>query len=85
MTYRVVKWTTGNVGRAALRGIDERAGLELVGLFVTNPEKAGVDAAELGAPGSVGAKATTDVDEIVALDADVVIHTDAAPEWPHRA
>ena len=75
MTYRVVQWTTGNVGRAALRGIDERTDLELVGLFVTNPAKAGLDAAELGAPGSVGVKATTDVDEIVALDADVVIHT----------
>ena len=75
MTYRVVQWTTGNVGRAALRGIDERTDLELVGLFVTNPSKAGLDAAELGAPGSAGVKATTDVDEIVALDADVVIHT----------
>ena len=58
-----------------MRGIDERGDLELVGLFVTNPSKAGVDASELVAGGSPGVKATTDVATILALDADVVIHT----------
>ena len=58
-----------------MRGIDERDDLELVGLFVTNPSKAGVDASELVAGGSPGVKATTDVANILALDADVVIHT----------
>ena len=75
MTYRVVQWTTGNVGRAVLRGITERDDFELAGLYVTNPAKAGVDASGLGAVGSTGVKATINVDDIVALDADVVIHT----------
>ena len=75
MTYRVVQWTTGNVGRAALRGISERDDLELVGLFVTNPSKAGQSAEQLGADPSAQVRATAAVDDIVALDADVVIHT----------
>lgn len=74
-TYRVVQWTTGNVGRAALRGIEERDDLELVGLFVTNPAKVGRSAAGWGATRSDGVSATADVDEILALGADVVIHT----------
>ncbi len=76
MTYRVVQWTTGNVGGAALRGIGERDDLELVGLFVTDPAKDGRAASELGAgERSTAVRATVAVDDILALDADVVIHT----------
>ncbi len=39
--YRVVAWSTGNVGRHAIAGIDARPDLELVGLWVSNPEKVG--------------------------------------------
>ena len=37
MTYRVVQWSTGNVGRHALAGIDARPELELVGVCVSQP------------------------------------------------
>ena len=39
MTYRVVLWGTGNVGRNALIGIDARPDLELAGVWVSNPTR----------------------------------------------
>ena len=39
MTYRVVQWSTGNVGRHAIAGIDARPDLELVGVWVSSEAK----------------------------------------------
>src|SRR5205807_5330393 len=72
MPYKVIQWATGNVGHFALRGIIEHPELELVGLLVHSADKAGKDAGELAGVGAVGVKATNDIDEILALDADVV-------------
>jgi 4-hydroxy-tetrahydrodipicolinate reductase len=74
MTYRVIQWATGNVGERALAMSLQHPDLEVVGLRVFNPEKVGKDAGELvGAP-RVGVTATDDVDSLVALDADCVLH-----------
>ena len=51
MSYRVVQWSTGNVGRHALAGIDAHPELDLVGVFVSNPAKIGRDAGELAGLG----------------------------------
>lgn len=76
MTYRVVEWSTGNVGRHAIAGIDARPDLELVGVWVSNPAKAGRDAGELAGLGRpLGVAATTDVDALLALEPDCVVHT----------
>ena len=48
MAYKVIQWSTGNVGRHALRLIAEHPDLELVGLWVHSADKAGRDAGELG-------------------------------------
>lgn len=73
---RVVAWSTGNVGRHALAGIDARPDLELVGVWVSNPDKAGRDAGELAGLGrDLGVLATTDVAEILALQPDCVVNT----------
>jgi 4-hydroxy-tetrahydrodipicolinate reductase len=72
VSYKVIQWATGNVGQLALRGIIEHPELELVGLLVHSPDKAGKDAGELAGLAPVGVKATNDVEEILALDADVV-------------
>jgi 4-hydroxy-tetrahydrodipicolinate reductase len=72
MPYKVIQWSTGNVGRYALRGIINHPGLELVGLWVHSAEKAGRDAGELAGVGPVGVKATNDVDALLAMDADAV-------------
>jgi hypothetical protein len=76
VSYRVVAWSTGNVGRNAIAGIDARPDLELVGVWVSNPDKAGRDAGELAGLGrSLGVTATTDVEQILALAPDCVVNT----------
>jgi 4-hydroxy-tetrahydrodipicolinate reductase len=75
-SYRVVAWSTGNVGRHAIAGIDARPDLELVGLWVSNPDKVGRDAGELAGLGrTLGVAATDDVEALLALEPDVVVHT----------
>ena len=44
---RVVEWSTGYLGRMAVEAIDARPELELVGVFVSDPAKVGVDAGRL--------------------------------------
>jgi hypothetical protein len=74
-TRRVLQWTTGNVGRAALRTILARPDLELAGVYVTSKEKDGRDAGELAGTKPVGVRASADREAALALGADVVIHT----------
>jgi 4-hydroxy-tetrahydrodipicolinate reductase len=81
MPYRVVQWSTGNVGRHALAGIDAHPELELVGLFVSNPEKVGKDAGELaGLDRSLGVTATNDVEGLLAQRPDCIVHTAMADD-----
>ena len=47
MTFRVIQWSTGNVGTAALRCIIRHPDLELVGVWVHSDAKSGKDAGEL--------------------------------------
>ncbi|WP_113704770.1 dihydrodipicolinate reductase [Nonomuraea lactucae] len=72
---RVVQWATGAVGRCALRTVLKRPGnFELAGVLVYDPDKIGKDAGELvGLPPS-GVSCTDDVDRVLALDADCVLH-----------
>lgn len=75
MTYRVIQWATGATGRMALRLIIEHPDLELVGLIVTNPDKAGRDAAELcGLDAPTGVLASTDAEAVLATPADCVAY-----------
>ncbi len=60
MKKRVVVWGTGNVGRPAIRAVVAHRDLELVGVVVSNPTKAGRDAGELAGIEAVGVPATTD-------------------------
>lgn len=76
--YRVIQWATGNVGSRALRTVIEHPALELVGLYVTSPTKAGKDAGALsGLDRQVGIKASNSVDDMVAMDADCVLYMPA--------
>jgi hypothetical protein len=69
-----VQWATGAVGLAQLREVVDRPDLELVGLFVYDPAKVGVDAGTLVDRAPTGVVATNDKAAILALDADVVLH-----------
>ncbi|MGE0665063.1 MAG: hypothetical protein AB7O49_00780 [Sphingomonadales bacterium] len=75
MAYKVIQWSSGNVGRHAVRAVAERPDLKLVGMYVFSDKKAGQDAGEIAGIGKLGVKATNDIEKIVAMDADVVLHT----------
>jgi 2,4-diaminopentanoate dehydrogenase len=86
MALRVIQFSTGNVGRHALRSIIGRPGLELVGVHASSPEKVGRDAAELcGLAEPTGVVATDDLDALVALRADCVVYTSQAETRPDAA
>lgn len=71
---RVIQWATGVTGMMSLRHVIERPDLELVGVRVYDPAKAGVDAGTLCGVGEVGLRTTCDRDEIIGTDADVVLY-----------
>jgi hypothetical protein len=80
MPLRVVQWTTGNVGRRALRAIATNPGLELVGCYAWSADKVGRDAGELAGIEKLGVAATNDVDALLELRPDCVSYT---PMWPN--
>src|SRR5439155_2942851 len=83
--YRVIQWSTGNVGRLALRGIIHHPDLELVGLWVHGADKVGRDAGELCGLPPCGVKATNDAAALLALDADCVSYTATGDLRPAEA
>lgn len=78
MSYRVVQWTTGNVGMPCLRAILAHPGLELVGCYAWGEEKAGRDAGALAGLPDTGILATRDVDALIALAPDCISYN---PKW----
>ena len=70
--YRVIQWATGVVGQTALKHFIENPEIELVGVFVTNPDKAGKDAGALVGLPDTGVLATNDVEVLIAMEADCV-------------
>jgi hypothetical protein len=71
---KVIQWATGAMGKTCLRAVIDRPDLELVGLFVYGEAKAGRDAGAIARRPDTGVVATRDIEAILALDADVVIH-----------
>ncbi len=79
---RVVQWATGNVGTRSLRRVIEHPDMELAGLYVSSPNKVGLDAARLierdigyeGACPDTGVIATNSLADILALKADCVLY-----------
>jgi hypothetical protein len=74
-TYRVIQWATGGVGRAAIEHVLDRPDLDLIGCWVHSSAKDGKDVGELVGRAPVGISATTDVDALLALDADCVVYS----------
>ena len=75
MTYRVIQWATGNVGRAAIEGVLGHPDLELAGCWVHSEAKDGRDVGTLVGRDPLGIAATTDVDALLALEADCVVYS----------
>ncbi|KUI01621.1 dihydrodipicolinate reductase [Mycobacterium sp. IS-3022] len=74
MTYRVVQWTTGNVGKKSVHAIAANTDLELVGCYAWSPDKVGKDVGALCGIGPLGVTATDDVDALLALKPDCVVY-----------
>ena len=72
---RVVQWTTGKTGSAAVQGILAHPELELVGCFAWSAEKVGQDVG--------GVIATDDVDALLALQPDCVSYMAYRPDVDH--
>ena len=71
MSYRVIQWSTGNVGRYSLRAILNHPELELAGVWVHGEKKAGRDAGELCGIAPVGVAASRDADAVTGVTLDV--------------
>ncbi len=81
---RVVVWGTGHVGRLAIGCVLQHPGLELAGVIVHDPAKAGRDAGDLSGGGPTGILATTD--PAAALrGADVLCYTATGDTRPLEA
>lgn len=74
MFYRVIQWATGAMGKTCLRAVIDHPDLLLAGLYVYSESKAGLDAGDIARRESTGVIATRSKEEILAIDADVVIH-----------
>ena len=85
--YRVIQWATGAMGKNCLRAVIDHPAMELAGVYVYSRDKAGKDAGDIARRPATGVIATNEVDAILALDADVVIHAGriAPPYGAHDA
>ena len=74
MTLRVVQWTTGIVGAAAVRSIALHPELEIVGAYAFSPDKVGQDIGALCDIAPQGIAATDDIDALLVLRPDCVLY-----------
>ena len=72
---RVVQWTTGNVGKRAVRAVVEHPEMELVGCYAWSSDKSGIDVGELVSMPALGVTASNDIDALFALKPDCVSYT----------
>jgi 4-hydroxy-tetrahydrodipicolinate reductase len=74
VTKRIVVWGTGFVGRMVIAEVVKHPAFELVGVGVASPAKVGLDAGEICGIGPIGVTATDDVDALIALAPDALVH-----------
>jgi hypothetical protein len=80
---KVIQWTTGKTGNAAVRGIIDHPRLELVGCYAYSADKVGRDVGELCGMDPVGVIATDDIDALLALEPDCVSYMPYRPDIDH--
>jgi hypothetical protein len=74
VTKRVVVWGTGVVGKMVIPEVVRHPAFELVGVGVSNPDKVGRDVGEICGTEPIGITATDDLDALVALAPDALVH-----------
>lgn len=77
---RVIVWSTGGIGSIAIRAIQRRPDLELVGVWVHSPEKVGKDAGLLANGHPIGLKATNDAQALIDVQPHCIVYAASAPE-----
>jgi hypothetical protein len=70
--YRVVQWSTGNIGRRALGILLDRDEFDVVGVHAFGSDKVGRDAGALADRAVVGVTATDDTSALIELRPDCV-------------
>lgn len=80
---RVVQWTTGTTGTAAVKGMVGHPVIELVGCYAFSPDKVGRDVGELCGIDPVGVIATDDIEALLALEPDCVSYMAYRPDIDH--
>lgn len=75
MTWRVIQWATGGVGKAAIQGILAHPDLELVACWVHSEAKTGLDVGAICGMQPLGIKATNDIDALLAMEADCIMYS----------
>jgi hypothetical protein len=73
--YRIAVWGTGDVGTICIREAVRLPEFEVVGAYVYSEDKDGVDIGTIAGIDPIGATATRDLDEFLALDCDIVLYT----------
>ena len=82
MAKRVVVWGTGFVGKLVIAEIVRHPGFELVGVGVSNRDKVGRDVGDICGLDPVGLAATDDIDALVALRPDALVHFGPTAAYP---
>ena len=71
--YRAIQWYTGSMGALQLALLHRDPTFELVGVVAYSGAKHGLDAGEVAGIGRIGMPITADVDQALAIEADVVL------------
>ncbi|MGD1205938.1 dihydrodipicolinate reductase [Mycobacterium seoulense] len=79
--YRVVQWSTGNIGKRALGILLDRDDFDVVGVHALGAEKVGRDAGILADRPAIGVAATNDVDALLDLAPDCVNYMPRAIDY----
>jgi hypothetical protein len=79
--YRVVQWSTGNIGRRALGILLDRDDFEVVGVHALGADKVGRDAGALADRPPTGVNATSDVEALLDLAPDCVNYMPRAIDY----
>jgi hypothetical protein len=72
--YRVIQWATGQIGQYIIQRCEKSKSCELVGCWVFTESKSGKDAGELAGIGPLGIMASNSIDEVLKIDADIVVY-----------
>ena len=85
MSYKIIQWGTGSVGRLALGELLENPLFEVVGVKVYGDAKIGVDAGTLCGAAPTGIKAVRDVSALPLAEADCVLYCPMVADYDEIA